>query len=265
MKHSLLAAHGFQGHVHSLIRQGGGADVFCFSQIVQEGVAVREMLRDGDGADHRGNADGFRLFLLGDGKRRSEAFLHLVPGGLLPLRGGVRLDDREALVGKDVDLAGESAVHPLRQENGQLVNDGRAGGHGGSADIIHVQGHDLVRRPSLLQAADRGGERVAVIAHGGLEEVIGMVFKGHKEEEQAQGGHEIADDIVREDDLEHLRHEIGDGIPENGDLLVMVELLPAESVEEQAAQDLRIGDGIQQPVKAAPAVDQVFVKVGDPL
>ena len=208
---------------------------------------------------------GFRLILLGDGERFREALLHLFPGGVFPLRGDVLPDDGEAFVGKHVDLAGERPVHPLRQEDGQLVDNGGAGGDGGRADIIHVQGHELIRRPPLLQAADGGDESIAVIAHGGLEEVIGMVFKGHEEEEQAQGGHEIADDIAGEDDLEHLGDEIGDGVPENGDLLVMVEPFCAEGIKEQAAQDFRVGDDIEQRVQDAPAVDQALVKVGDPL
>ena len=51
VQHLLLMAHGFQGHVHRLVRQGGGADVLRIGQVVQEGVAVGETLRDADRLD----------------------------------------------------------------------------------------------------------------------------------------------------------------------------------------------------------------------
>ena len=91
-----------------------------------------------------------------------------------------------------------------------------------------------------------------------------MILKSDKEEKQAQGRHEIADDIAGENNLEDLCDEIDHGIPENGDLLVMVKALPADGVEKQACQDLRIGNGVKQGMEDPVAVQQVFVKVGDP-
>ena len=264
MQDLLLMAHGLQGDIHRLVREGGGRGVLRAGEVIQEGVAVREALRDVDRADEGRDPGGFRFILLCKDKGNGEILLHLLPGGLVPLRGIVLRDDGEALIGQDVDLAGEGAVHPLREDDGQLVDGGGPGGHGGCADIIHVQGHNPVRRPALLQAADGGDKGVAVIAHGGLEKVIGLVFKGDEEEKQAQGGDEIADDIAGENHLEGMRAEIDHGIPENGDLLVMVEALAADEVENEAGQDLRIGDGVKNGMKDAPVIDQALVKVGDP-
>ena len=117
----------------------------------------------------------------------------------------------------------------------------------------------------LLQAAYRGDKGIAVIAHGGLEEVIGMVFKGDEEEKEAQRGHIVPDDITRENDLEDLGEEMGNSKPENGNFLVMVEPFPAGSVKEQTAQDFRIGNGIKQRMEDSMTVDQRFVKIRDPL
>lgn len=92
-----------------------------------------------------------------------------------------------------------------------------------------------------------------------------MVFKGDEEEKEAQCGHIVPDDITRENDLEDLGEEMGNGKPENGNFLVMVEPFPAGSVKEQTAQDFRIGNGIKQRMKDAPAVNQGLVKVRDQL
>ena len=92
-----------------------------------------------------------------------------------------------------------------------------------------------------------------------------MVFKGDEEEKEAQRGHIVPDDITRENDLEDLGEEMGNGKPENGNFLVMVEPFPAGSVKEQTAQDFRIGNGIKQRMEDSMTVDQRFVKIRDPL
>ena len=117
--------HGFQDGVNDIVRQIGRADVFRSGQIIQESVTVREMFYNVDCTDPRRYSSGFCFVLPGDGEGLREAFLYFAARGLIPLGDGPFLNNREAFIGQNVNLPGESMVHPFRQKNGQLVDGGR--------------------------------------------------------------------------------------------------------------------------------------------